>query len=89
METTSFDDENWLNEVEEFIARWNEEAKSIEQRTIDSGECTAISKMFEKDQDDLLLRRPPGFSDVTLMKELESLDHKLHSSLAIAMCPSE
>jgi len=89
METTSFGDGNWLNEVQEFLERWGLEASSIEQRTMGSKECTAISKMFEKDQDDLLLRRPAGFSDITLMKQLETLDHKLHSSLAVAMCPTE
>lgn len=86
MDSQPLEGENWYAEVEDFFVRWNEEADSIKEKVLDSIECSAITKMYHKNQDDLLLRRPVDLADQTLMRRFEELDNKIQSSLAMALC---
>jgi hypothetical protein len=79
---------NWLDELEQFISRWEMETKSIKDKSLDAEECDHISALFHKDSDGLLVKRPVGISDEEIVKRLEKLDGKLGSVLAMA-CTSE
>jgi len=77
--------ERWYAELEEFISRWENEAEELKQKKLSTDECTMISKMLQKGEDELLLKRPAGFSDLTVSHKLDDLDKKLNSSLAMAL----
>jgi hypothetical protein len=78
--------EKWYNELDEFVSRWENEVEELKDKKLNAKECTEISKMFHNGEDSLLLRRPVGLSDRTVFNRLETLNNKLHSSLAQALC---
>jgi hypothetical protein len=73
---------SWLEELETFIARWEQETQMIQAKTLDLEECHRISHAFYEDEDVLLVKRPPGVSDDVFLR-LEELENKLNSTLAM------
>ena len=82
-------EKNWLDEMEQFISRWEMETETIKNKSLDPEECDNISALFHKDSDGLLVRRPVGISDEEIITRLERLDGKLGSALAMVCTSSE
>ena len=80
---------DWFNELEKFISHWEQETKTIKERTLDPNECSEITDVFHRDSDGLLVRRPVGISDEEIFTRLERLDGKLGSALAMVCTSSE
>jgi hypothetical protein len=82
-------EKNWLNKFENFIIRWEEEARALTEQMLDPDECLQISDDFKKELDGLLIRKPLIISDEDISKRWERLDGKLNSILAMICTSSE
>jgi len=77
-------EKHWLEELESFISHWEQETEMIREKALPPDECVKISDVFKRDSDGLLVRRPVGVTDHTVMSRLEALDNKLTTTLAMA-----
>ena len=89
MEMESDVEKNWRTELEDFISHWERETETIKFKTLNPQECDEISKLFQKDSDGLLVRRPPWMSEDEIYTRLEKLDNKLSSTLAMVCRSSD
>lgn len=82
-------DEGWLQEFQSFISHWEQETESIKRKILDTKECCRIADDFHRNSDRLLARRPVDTYDKDAFDQLERLDHKLNSSLAMVYTCSD
>jgi hypothetical protein len=81
--------QHWLEELEQFISHWEQEAELLKEKQLDLNECNEITDVFHSNSDGLLVRRPVEISDEEIFTRLERLDGKLGSALAMACASSE